>query len=173
MPGYFHEQFNFLLTAPLYYWVFQGGGRPDLVINALIGLVLLVIYLVFLVRPAANAQIALRRCIWPIGAYTILTQNLYPWYVLWLVPLLAAFLPARRIGEPRASLALRLLKTSWAGWWLFSGLVAMAYTFYIRWYPDIVAIIAQFVPLYEFLVIDLGRRIKERLAFFHKLHSER
>ncbi len=161
LPQYFQEQFNFLLTGPLYYWVSQSGGSPGLVINGLIGAVLLVIYLVFLFRPPHNGEIALRRSIWPIGAYTLLTANLYPWYMLWLVPLLAAFLPARQ-AENRAELARRLLNSSWTGWWLFSGLVALAYTFYIDWWPNFLAIFIQFVPLYEFLLIELGRRVKRK-----------
>lgn len=172
LPQYFHEQFNFLLTGPLYYWVNQAGGQPDLVINLLIVAVLLTIYLFFFFRPAANAETALRRCIWPIGAYTLLTQNLYPWYLLWLVPLLPLFLPARRLEERLADLAMRLLRTSWTGWWLFTGLIALAYTFYIHWWPDFVAIVAQFILLYEFLLIDLGRWLKQKISLRGEVRSE-
>ena len=161
LPQYFQEQFNFLLTGPIYYWVYLAGGRPELVINGLIGVVLLVIYLFFVFRPPRDGETAVRNSIWPIGAYTLLTANLYPWYMLWLVPLLALYLPARQSGS-RAGLARRLLHSSWTGWWLFSGLVALAYTFYINWWPDFVAIFAQFLPLYAFLLIDLGGWIKKK-----------
>jgi hypothetical protein len=30
-----------------------------------------------------------RRAFWVVGAYLVATPNLYPWYVLWIVPLLA------------------------------------------------------------------------------------
>jgi len=163
LPYYFHQAFNFLTTVPLYILVFQAGGRPEMVINALIMAVLLAIYLVFLFRPAADAETALRRCLWPIGAYTLLTVNLYPWYLLWLFPLLALFLSSRK-AETRAGLARRLLSTSWTGWWLFCGLIALAYTFYIHRVPDWVAILAQFIPLYEFLLIDLARWLKMNLS---------
>jgi alpha-1,6-mannosyltransferase len=163
LPVYFHQAFNFLTSVPLYILVFQAGGQPELVINALIVAVLLVIYLFFLVHPAADAETALRRCLWPIGAYTLLTINLYPWYLLWLTPLMAIFLASRH-AETRSALARRLLSTSWSGWWLFTGLIALAYTFYIQRLPDWVAILIQFVPLYEFLLIDLARRIKMNLS---------
>ena len=97
LPFYFHQAFNFLTAVPIYILVFQAGGPPELVINALIVAVLLAIYLVFLFRPAADAETALRRCLWPIGAYSLLTINLYPWYLLWLVPLLAIFLASRQV----------------------------------------------------------------------------
>jgi hypothetical protein len=162
LPKYFNEQFNALLTAPIAYLVYIAGGRrPELVINPLIATVLLIIYLACLFRPAANAEAALRRLLWPIGAFTLLTQNLYPWYILWLVPLLAIYLPARQAESP-ADLAGRLLHTSWFGWWLFSGLIALAYTYYIRGWPNLVATFTEFIPLYEFLVIDLARWLKNR-----------
>ena len=163
LPVYFHQAFNFLTSVPLYILVFQAGGPPELVINALIVAVLLTIYLFFLYRPAADAETALRRCLWPIGAYTLLTINLYPWYLLWLVPFLTLFLASRQ-AETRTQLARRLLSSSWTGWWLLSGLIALAYTFYIHRVPDWVAILAQFIPLYEFLLIDLARWIKMNLS---------
>jgi hypothetical protein len=156
LPDYFHQAFNFLTSAPIYYLVFQAGGSPELVINALIAAVLLGIYLFFLLRPAADGETALRRCLWPIGAYTLLTVNLYPWYLLWLTPLLALFLSSRQ-AETRPELARRLLTSSWTGWWLFTGLIALAYTYYIHWTPVYVAILAQFIPLYEFLLVDLAK----------------
>ncbi len=45
-----------------------------------------------------------------------------------------------------------------------SGLIALAYTFYIQRLPDWVAILAQFIPLYEFLLIDLARWLNIRLS---------
>ena len=162
LPVYFHQAFNFLTSVPIYILVFQAGGQPELVINALILVVLLSIYLAFLFHPAPDGETAVRRCLWPMGAYILLTINLYPWYLLWLVPLLAVFLSARR-PETRTELAWRLLTTSWTGWWLLCGLIALAYTFYIQNLPDWVAILAQFIPLYEFLLIDLARWLKTSL----------
>ena len=96
LPAYFHEQFNFLLTGPLYFWVYQAGGRPELVINVLIALVLAVIYLFFLFRPAANAETALRRSIWPIGAYTLLDSKPIPMVFALARPTISSLLTRQR-----------------------------------------------------------------------------
>ena len=39
----------------------------------------------------ADGETALRRSLWMIGAFTLLTQNLFSWYLLWLLPLVAVF----------------------------------------------------------------------------------
>ena len=44
---------------------------------------------------------------------------------------------------------------AWTGWWLFCGLVGLSYTFFINWQPMEAAILAQFLPLYAFLLVDL------------------
>ncbi|MDR3576847.1 MAG: hypothetical protein P4L50_23525 [Anaerolineaceae bacterium] len=157
LPGYLNEQFNFMLSGPIFLWAVSHALAPELVVDGFMAAVLLIIYLFFLFHPAANAETALRRCIWPVGAFTLLTTNLFPWYMLWLVPLLAIFLPRRASDESRKDFGRRLLRTSWSGWWLFCGLVGLAYNYYIHWATDLVAIYAQFIPLYEFLLIDLGR----------------
>ena len=38
---------------------------------------------VFMFRPAADGRAALGRCVWLIGWFTLWTQNLFPWYLLW------------------------------------------------------------------------------------------
>jgi hypothetical protein len=97
-------------------------------------------------RPANDGTEALRRCVWLIGAFTILTQNLFSWYMLWLLPLIALFLrPGRLLG---------LRADAWTGWWLFCGLVALSYTFFVNWRPVRVVLWAQFLPLYAFLLLD-------------------
>ena len=98
------------------------------------------------VRPARDGEEAARRCIWLIGAFTILTQNLFSWYMLWLLPLVAIFLrPGRLLG---------FRVDAWTGWWLFCGLVALSYTFFISWRPVRWALWAQFLPLFAFMVYD-------------------
>ena len=64
-----------------------------------------------------------------IGSYILLSPNLFPWYVLWLVPFLAL----------RPSVA----------WIAFTGTVALAYTFFLRepWTIPAWARAAEFVPL--------------------------
>jgi hypothetical protein len=91
-------------------------------------------------RPATDGETAVRRSLWLIGAYTLLSYNLFSWYLLWLLALLALFLrPGPRFG-------LRL--DAWTGWWLFSGSVALSYTFFLDWKPVPVAQWAEFLPLY-------------------------
>ncbi len=80
---------------------------------------------------------AVRRSIWLIGAFTLLTQNLFSWYMLWLLPLLALFL------KPGCLLGVRA--DAWTGWRLFCGLVALSYTFFIGWRPVLSALLAQAV----------------------------
>jgi hypothetical protein len=63
--------------------------------------------------------------------------------MLWLLPLLALFIrPGRLLG---------LRADAWTGWWLFCGLVALSYTFFLGWKPVPAAIWAQYLPLYAFL----------------------
>jgi hypothetical protein len=122
------------------------GGHPQSVVNGLLLAVLAATSLAFVLRPAAGAADAIRRCIWPVGAFTLLTQNLFPWYMLWLLPLLALFVG----GGPA-----RLVRSwAWGGWFLFSGLVALAYTFFVDWRPVPWALAAQFLPLYGALAWD-------------------
>jgi hypothetical protein len=106
------------------------------------------------IRPAADGASALRRCIWLIGIFTLLTQNLFSWYMLWTLPLIALFL------QPGPLAGLRL--DGWSGWWLFSGLVMLSYSFFIRWRPVPVLLGVQFIPLYLLLLADGVRRATNR-----------
>jgi hypothetical protein len=128
-----------------------------------------VIYIASVLRKNTDGESAIRRCIWPIGAFTLLTQNLFPWYMLWLVPLLAIFLPART-QKDNTSLT-SIPPDSWAGWWLFCGLIALSYTFFIRWRPVPLAAWIQFLPLYTFLFIDLARWLRGRAQMQLRLSS--
>jgi hypothetical protein len=121
---------------------------------------------VLVVRPAAEAKQALRRCLWPIGAYLILTPLLHPWYVLWLVPLLALFLqPSERWGW-------RL--DAWTGWFLFTGTVVLSYTFYIAMKTVFWTGAPEFVPLYALLILPSvmnGSCRQQARVFAHRLRS--
>jgi alpha-1,6-mannosyltransferase len=160
LPNYFKEQFNPGLAYFIGQWVKKTGGEPGQVIFILLLATLIVIYIASILRKNTDGESAIRRCIWPIGAFTLLTQNLFPWYMLWLVPLLAMFLPARTQTE-NTSLA-SIPTDSWAGWWLFCGLIALSYTFFIRWRPVPLVAWIQFLPLYTFLFIDLARWLHRR-----------
>jgi hypothetical protein len=154
LPQYFGERFNMGLASQLIPILEQIGVDPNqglLVITvgalALIGLVLVLL-------PAPSGEAAVRRCIWPIGAFTLLTQNLFSWYLLWVLPLAAIFVrPGRFLG---------LRAEGWTGWWLFCGLVGLSYTFFIGWAPVPAALWLQFVPLYGFLLWDARRSLRRR-----------
>jgi alpha-1,6-mannosyltransferase len=156
LPQYFEERFNMGLAGIITHYLDQppnqfvrsiaelAGGNYQHVINLLLLTGLLLTGLGLVLRPAASGGDAVRRSIWVIGAFTLFTQNLFPWYMLWLVPLLALFVRPGRFG-------LRL--DAWAGWFLFSGLVALAYTFFITWKPVDWVPWVEFLPLYAFLLI--------------------
>lgn len=160
LPDYFKEQFNPGLMAILDEGVRRAGGKPELVAILLLAAALIAIYAVSFLRPNQARGSAIRRCIWPIGAFTLLTRNLFPWYMLWLVPLVAVFLaPGERLEQAGSG---RPPLNSWTGWWLFTGLVALSYTFFIDWKPVPLAAWIEFLPLYGFLLFDLGRWLLQR-----------
>jgi hypothetical protein len=161
LPRYLREQFN---VSPLVKWILENiphqrysEAQRGLLLLTL-GLLALV-SLVMVLRPAASGEAALRRCLWPIAILTLFSQNLFSWYMLWLLPLLAIFLQPGQIrwrGQP-IHIGLRL--DAWTGWWLFCGLAALSYTFFLDWKTVPAAIQLQFWPLYIFLTIDLLRQI--------------
>ena len=169
LPKYFRETFN---TSPLVAnldqflaWLGLDTFNNLLVLTLLI---LIIIYCWMIIKPAADAETALRRCIWPIGVFTLLSANLFSWYMLWLLPLIAIFVsPSKRqFGR------LQLLRVdAWTGWWLFCGLVGLSYTFFIQWKPVRSAIWVQYLPLYAFLFISLCRFLWEFYAHLPRSRS--
>jgi alpha-1,6-mannosyltransferase len=144
LPAYFDETGNMSLAFPIIEITRWLGGQPERVANGVLAAVMLVISLILMIRPAVNAKQALQRCLWPIGAFLVLTQLLHPWYVLWLVPLVALFLqPGRRA----------LVFDAWTGWFLFAGAVVISYTFYIAMKAVIWTFLVEFVPLYVPLIV--------------------
>jgi hypothetical protein len=113
----------------------------------------------FVLRPAADGRAALGRCVWLIGWFTLWTQNLFPWYLLWLLPLLAVFAaPGRWLGFSAAPAT---------AWLIFTGSVALAYLFFIRWRVVPAGQAAEFVPLYALLALNAlaaGRAALARAA---------
>jgi hypothetical protein len=124
--------------------------------NAVTFIGLAALGLIFILRPAASGRDALVRCVWLMGWYTLVTQNLFPWYVLWLLPLLALFL------EPGESLGFK--PTAMFAWLVFSGTVALSYLFFIRWRVIPAAQAAEYVPLYLLLLASLAVRFGPRSA---------
>ena len=82
------EQFNpglrALLELPLV--PFGPGGRYAARVLSLVGLAGLASVVAFRARQAPVEQ----RALWVVGAYLLATPSLFPWYALWLVPILAA-----------------------------------------------------------------------------------
>lgn len=142
LPTYLNERFNGSPVAVLLDVAERAPRELDPVRTWAAPAVLIIITLVFVARPVSNAEQAIRRCAWPIGAFILTTQNLHPWYALWLVPLLALYVRPGRMG-------LRL--DAWTGWLLFSGLVALAYTFFVNLEPVPWVRYVEFLPLYALL----------------------
>ena len=162
LPKYFDERFNMGLAgiithlierppAPIFSTLSQAlDGSGPRAVNLILAIALSSTSIVLAVRPARDTTDALQRCILPIGVFTLLTQNLFPWYMLWLVPLIALFVQRGQFG-------LRL--DAWTGWLLFTGTVVLAYTFFIEWEPVTGSLILEFVPLYAILI---GSQIRSR-----------
>lgn len=150
LPNYLRERFNMGLAALLHPLASLAGLDPDRTVLLLTLGVLALISLWFSWHPAPDGGTAVQRCVWLIGAFTLLTQNLFSWYMLWLLPLVTLFL------QPGWLLGLRA--DGWTGWWLFNGLIGLSYTFFIAWRPVPLAIWAQFGPLYLLLLFDLISR---------------
>jgi hypothetical protein len=146
LPNYFQERFNMGLAGELVPRFVRLGVDPHHGMFVLTAGILIILGVWMVLRPANDGVDAVRRSVWLIGAFTILTQNLFSWYMLWLLPLIAIFLqPGRLLG---------LRADAWTGWWLFCGLVALSYTFFIDWKPVRAALWAQFLPLYGFLILS-------------------
>ena len=159
LPTYLSEQFNPGLAFFIGLLAQKVGGDAGQIILILLFATLIVIYSVFFyLRPPADIMSTIRRSIWPIGAFTLLTQNLFPWYMLWLVPLLALFLPASS-SDARNTLN-SFPVNSWTGWWLFCCLISLSYPFFIPAEMPVLRVLAslvQFTPLYVYLIYDLLR----------------
>lgn len=155
LPNYFNERFNLGLAG----WLIplfeknQFNANRGLLLLSLGTLGCMSVYLILrsILGVAPTGLTAIRQSVWLMGAFTLLTQNLFSWYLLWFLPLIALFLQSGKV------LGLRL--DAWTGWWWFCGLVGLSYTFFITWRPVPWALAAQFWPLYAFLLIDLARRL--------------
>jgi len=153
LPDYFRETFNISPLVSMLSHFLDGIhlNIPYRLAALSIGIILVVvIWCIF--HPAPDAETALRRCIWPIGIVTLFSQDLFAWYMLWLLPLTAIFLQPSNIKWKMLTLP---KMDAWMGWWLFCGLVGLSYTFFIKWKPVPSAIQVEFIPLYLILVINL------------------
>jgi hypothetical protein len=146
LPNYFNENFNLGLARLL----FDAAPRLGLSGAALANIVtfggLALLGAAFTLRPAASARQALLRCLWIIGWFTLFTQNLFSWYLLWLLPLVALFV------EPGKLLGIRLAPAG--AWLIFTGTVALSYLFFLNWRVVLWAQAAEYLPLYGLLLVS-------------------
>lgn len=152
LPTYGREFFNvsplmdFLTTQAMAndirWWIPGNTGMPLLI-------VLVSLWMLFF--PARDARQAILRCFWTIGIYLVINHNLFSWYALWLLPLIAldVFVPQ----QPRFNAAL--------AWWVFTGTIALSYIFFIAWREEDWAIWVQFTPLYGLLIVAAGVRFRQ------------
>jgi alpha-1,6-mannosyltransferase len=143
LPQYFGENFNMGLAHGLFEIAKQGSVPGSTLVNAITFGGLAVLSLICVVRPAASGREALVRCVWLIGWFTLTTQNLFAWYLLWLLPLIVLLIePGRFIGLKFAPMS---------AWLIFSGTIALSYLFFIHWRPSSTVQVIEFVPLYLML----------------------
>jgi hypothetical protein len=147
LPLYFNENFNLGLARLVFDMADALGWQRAWLANLITfgGLLILGGWCVF--RPTADGRAALQRCVWLIGWFTLTTQNLFPWYLLWLLPLLAILL------EPGKFLGFQLSGAT--AWLVFTGTVMLAYVFFVQWRVVPWAQAAEFWPLYILLLIPV------------------
>ena len=154
LPNYFNENFNLGLARPLFdLAAYLKWPKSTLVNGVTLGGVA-VLSLGFMIRPAASPRVALARCIWLIGWFTLFTQTLFSWYLLWLLPLLVLFIqPGRVLGFK--------LEASTA-WFVFSGTVLLSYLFFIQWRVVVWGQLAEYLPLYILLAAAGVWRLRQK-----------
>lgn len=96
-------------------------------------------------RPARTPRQAIMRCVVPIGLYLLINHNLFSWYALWLLPLIALDLKLDRWRG--------LLENSMLGWWLFTGLLGLSYLLFVKSEMPVWATLLEFMPLYILLIV--------------------
>jgi hypothetical protein len=154
LPSYFEENFNLGLARLAFALADTRGWPRATTANAVTFAGLAALSLACLLNPAADGRGALLRCLWLIGWFTLTTQNLFPWYLLWLLPLLTVLV------EPGLLLGFRL--TPPLAGLVFTGTVALAYLFFIRWRVVDWAQAAEFGPLYALLLASLALHLWRR-----------
>ena len=151
LPQYLDENFNLGLAK----WVFDLAPHLNISRSILANIITFggigIAGLVFLLKPVDSGKVALQRCVWLIAWFTLFTQNLFPWYLLWLLPLITLFL------EPGKFMGIRI--TPIAAWFIFSGTIALAYTFFIDWRVIPWAQWAEYLPLYLLIILAYSLKI--------------
>jgi hypothetical protein len=157
LPSYTREFFNVApFTQAVIRWVPSHGISFYVPVNVLMPLCVVLASLYFLVVPANSARQSIMRCAIPIAIYLLISQNLFSWYVLWMLPFIALDLKTGRI--------LGFTLNAAFAWWLFSGLVVLSYTLFITGYAQEWASWTQFIPLYLLLLFPIFQRRFARRA---------
>jgi alpha-1,6-mannosyltransferase len=143
--GFFSQyQREFFNIAPLPMGIIHLGWLINIPwyipVNTLMPTLIVLVSLYFWLFPARTAREAILRCAWPVGIYLIINQNVFPWYVIFMLPLVAIELRSWRISYALA-------------WWVFSGLIALSYTFFIAGKQVEWTIWVQYYPFYLLLVL--------------------
>lgn len=157
LPLYFNENFNLGLARQIFELADALGWQRAWLANMVTFGGLVVMSLVFMLKPPGNegnfGKKVLVRCVWLIGWFTLTTQNLFPWYVLWLLPLIVILL------EPGRFLGFRLSGAT--AWLVFTGTVMLAYVFFVQWRVVPWAQAAEFWPLYILLLIPALAQVRK------------
>ena len=154
LPKYFDENFNLGLARALFALAPYFGQTGSRLANVATFGGLALLSGLFVLRPASSARAALGRCVWLIGWFTLFTQNWFPWYLLWLLPLIVIGLePGRVWGFKLAPIT---------AWLIFSGTTVLAYMFFISWHVVGWAQVAEYAPVY--LLLFLGALPPARAA---------
>ncbi len=144
LPNYFGENFNMGLARFIFDLAKANHWPASTVANLVTFGGLAGLSLLFLFKPAASPRESLTRCAWLMGWFTITTQNLFPWYLLWLLPLIVLFV------EPGNLLGFKLAPMT--AWLVFSGAVTFSYLFFLKWRIIPWAQAAEYWPLYGILL---------------------
>jgi alpha-1,6-mannosyltransferase len=156
LPKYFDENFNLGLAKALFALAPTFGQSGARLANAVTFGGLALLSSLFILRPAADGRVAMGRCVWLIGWFTLFTQNLFPWYLLWLLPLIVVFLEPGKVG------GFKLAPIS--AWLIFSGTTALAYLFFIKWRVVGWGQVAEYAPLYVLLLLPALPRARAEIA---------
>ena len=156
LPKYFDENFNLGLAKALFVLAPAVGQTGSRLANLVTFGGLAMLGGLFMLWPARDGRAALSRAVWLIGWFTLFTQNLFPWYLLWLLPLIVVFL------EPGQRWGFRL--TPSLAWLVYTGSAALAYMFFIKWRVVTWAQVAEYTPLYLFLVLAAGPALRAGLS---------
>ena len=166
LPHYFQEKFNIGPLVSMLNRLLNGVGLNipyRLIALTMTAIIISAIWCIF--HPVPDAKTVLRRCILPIGIVTLFSQDLFAWYMLWLLPLTAIFLQP---SSTKWKIFTFPKMDVWLGWWLFCGSVALSYTFFIKWKPVNSATQAEFLPLYLILFINMMTSLWKKFALVSK-----